>query len=92
MNKLNLPIIWRLPHGLKVSKSYLIQKRKQIKPFTYLKNSISLTTTIKNSIDKNKQILAFMPNLVHSLDSSTLILLYYTFYNTIIEESQFVNF
>ncbi len=33
-----------------------------------------------------------MPNLVHSLDSSTLILLYYTFYNTIIEESQFVNF
>jgi len=45
MNKLNLPIIWRLPHGLKVSKSYLIQKRKQIKPFTYLKNSISLTTT-----------------------------------------------
>lgn len=81
-----------MPSGLKVSQNYLVQKSKRIKPFTYLRNSISLTTTIKNSIDKNKQRTAFMPNLVHSLDASTLSLLYFSFHATIASKDQFVNF
>ena len=92
LNKLGLPIIWKIPNGLKVSQNYLVTKSKNVKPYTYLKNSITLTTTIKDSIDKPKQITAFMPNLVHSLDSSTLILLYQAFYNTINEKGGVVNF
>jgi len=96
LNKLNLPVVWNLPHGLKISQNYLIQKKKKIEPFTYLKSSITLTTTIKDSIDKNKQVLAFMPNLIHSLDSSSLVLLYHSYYHTIISEKEseipFVNF
>jgi DNA-directed RNA polymerase len=41
-------------------------------------------------MDKNKQITAFMPNFVHSLDSTTLLLLYESFYKTV--DSRTVNF
>jgi DNA-directed RNA polymerase len=82
-NKLNIPIIWRLPHGLNISQKYLVRKTKKIEPFKYSNSSISLTITDKLQIDKRKQISALMPNLVHSLDSSTLALLYISFYNTI---------
>jgi DNA-directed RNA polymerase len=86
LNKLNLPVFWKLPTGLVVSQNYLVKKFKKVEPFTYLPNSITITTTIKGSIDKNKQITAFMPNLVHSLDSTALCLLYSSFNISIMKE------
>lgn len=55
----------------------------QVKPFTRLKNTLNLTITDKIKINKDKQMSAFMPNLVHSLDASSLFLLYDLFYNNI---------
>jgi len=93
LNKLNLPIIWRLPHGLKVSQKYMMKHTLKINPFTYLSNTLSLTITDKIKIDKQKQLSAFMPNLVHSLDATTLILLYNSLVKNINSEgNKTVNF
>lgn len=83
LNKLNLPIIWRLPHGLMISQKYMMQHTLKINPFAYLSNTLSLTITDKIKMDKNKQLLAFIPNLVHSLDAATLTLLYSSLAKTI---------
>ena len=90
LNKLDLPIIWRLPTGLKISQKYLERRSKQIKPFSHLNTSLKLTITDKIKIDKLKQGTALMPNLVHSLDASTLSLLYNSLYNSVDTEN--VNF
>jgi DNA-directed RNA polymerase, mitochondrial len=89
-NKLNLPIIWRLPSGLMISQKYMQKHTTRIKPFSYLNTSLSLTITDKINIDKQKQISALMPNLVHSLDAASLSLLYNSFYNSI--EGDHINF
>jgi DNA-directed RNA polymerase len=81
-NKLNLPIIWRLPTGLEISQKYISQNIKKIKPYSYSDKTLNLTIYNKNKINTYKQSNALMPNLVHSLDSSTLILVYNTFKNT----------
>ena len=56
---------------------------KQIRPFKNNKTALSLTITDKIKMDTRKQKTAFMPNLIHSLDSSALFLLYNSFYNYI---------
>lgn len=89
LNKLNLPVIWRLPNGLMVSQKYMVKHQKKIEPFSYLNNSLTLTITDKVKIDKNKQITALMPNLVHSLDATTLSLLYNSFYHSIDDNVNF---
>lgn len=78
-NALNLPITWNLPSGLKISQSYLTVGSKDIRPFSYSKTKLVLSIVRKNEFDKNKQITALMPNLIHSLDANTLCTLYQTF-------------
>ena len=51
-NKLNLPIIWRLPSGLKVRQKYMLKRSIKIEPFTFIDKSITLTITDKIAIDK----------------------------------------
>lgn len=87
-NTLNIPICWSLPTGLHINQSYLSTKSTAIKPFTFVKSSFKLKVSNKNKLDQSKQKIALMPNLIHSLDSASLGLLYDRFYNT----HKFVNF
>ncbi|RDI76668.1 hypothetical protein Vi05172_g13348 [Venturia inaequalis] len=50
-------------------------KATSITPFTYSKMKLHFLIT-SSSFDKDKQSNAFMPNLIHSLDATTLALLY----------------
>lgn len=58
-----------------VKQSYLKNNEVRLKPFSYLKTSFVLKITDKNKLDTSKQVRAFMPNLVHSLDAASLALL-----------------
>lgn len=78
-NEFNLPIIWRLPTGLEVSQKYILLKIKKIEPYGFSNRTLNLTMSDKTSINKLKQKNALMPNLVHSLDSTALFMLYNMF-------------
>lgn len=91
LNDLNLPIVWRLPTGLVISQQYMAKTSKQIKPFKNIKTAITLTFTDKLKIDTKKQKTALMPNVVHSLDSLALLLLYNSF-SSLIGDNKVVNF
>lgn len=86
---IGLPIIWSLPHGLVVVQSYLETKSTSIRPFEHSKAKINIQVVNRNVLDKGKQIRALMPNLIHSLDASTLSLLYNKF-SKIYDKPQFL--
>jgi DNA-directed RNA polymerase len=75
LNKIEKPVIWTTPSGMIITQKYVDVNKtrvgnqiiKKIKPIT-----ISMLT---NKINTTKQKTAFMPNLVHSLDASHIILL-----------------
>jgi DNA-directed RNA polymerase len=71
-NKLNLPIPWILPTGFVVQQQFHATETLKVKPFIYSKNLLNLTAIKKDEINKNKQKIALMPNLVHSLDAASL--------------------
>lgn len=83
--KLNMPITWTLPSGLKVNQSYVDSHNIRIKPFIHRKNSISLKFPNLKQLNKNKQFRALMPNLIHSLDAASLALLVNYFNSTILK-------
>ena len=85
---LELPIIWTLPTGLTIKQSYLETKSTTITPFTYSRAKINLKVSIKDKFDKNKQVRALMPNLIHSLDGTSLSLLFNKF-SSQFEDPQF---
>jgi DNA-directed RNA polymerase len=64
-------------------------KSTTITPFTYSKIKLNLKLSIKDKYDKNKQVRALMPNLIHSLDGSSLSLLFNQFSNLYNKSSQF---
>jgi DNA-directed RNA polymerase len=87
---LGLPIVWSLPHGLIIKQSYLETKSTSIRPFLYSKVKINIQVVNKERLDRAKQVRALMPNLIHSLDATSMSLLYknfYEFYN----EPQFLS-
>lgn len=81
LTALELPITWSLPHGLTVKQSYLKTESTFIQPFMYSKIKINIRFTHKDKYDTKKQIRALMPNLIHSLDGTSLCLLYQKFFN-----------
>ena len=81
-NKLEIPISWALPHGLHVNQSYLLTKTATIKPFTFIKSSFKLRVAYNTKFDLSKQKIALMPNLIHSLDGTSLSLLYHRFFES----------
>ncbi len=82
LTKLNLIIPWGSPSGVDIDQSYLSTHEIRLKPFTYSKKTFSLVIPNKNNIyNKKKQIQAFMPNLVHSLDAASLALLVDLYFN-----------
>jgi DNA-directed RNA polymerase len=50
-----------------------------ISPFAYSKAKLNFKVSSKDEYDRNKQITALMPNLIHSLDSTSLCMLYEVF-------------
>lgn len=76
MSALSLPIYWSLPNGLNVYQSYLEVKSTTISPFTFSKVRLNINVPNNNALDTKKQTLALMPNLIHSLDATSLSLLY----------------
>lgn len=81
-NSIGIPISWALPHGLHINQSYLLTKTATIKPFTFLKSSFKLKVAVNTKFDLSKQKIALMPNLIHSLDATSLSLLYDRFYDS----------
>lgn len=73
-SSLNITITWALPSGLTVNQYYLDSEAIRLKPFTYRKNTFNLKIKI-NKLNKQKQIRALMPNLIHSLDAASLALI-----------------
>nr|QWO71367.1 RNA polymerase [Termitomyces sp. DKA19] len=71
---LNIPIPWILPNGLVINQQFYDKKTLKVKPFIYTKNLLNLTILDKTQFNHNKQKIALMPNLVHSLDAASLCL------------------
>lgn len=78
-NTIELPITWNLPHGLTITQSYMQTITSYITPFIYSKTKLNFKRSYKHMYDKAKQSRALMPNLIHSLDATTMSLLYKIF-------------
>ena len=75
--KLKIPIPWTLPSGAIVSHSYLNSKEKRLIPFSFMNSTFTFRSFIKDDFDMTKQRNAIMPNLIHSLDASSIAILYH---------------
>lgn len=76
---LNISITWALPSGLEVKQYYVDSEAIRLKPFKFKKSTYNLKIKT-NKLDKKKQSRALMPNLIHSLDASSLSLILDLFY------------
>ena len=68
-------MIWTVPAGLEVKQKYLKSEAIELKPFKYSRTGFKLNKPNKEIINLFKQKRSLMPNLVHSLDASSLSLL-----------------
>lgn len=65
-------VIWTTPLKLPVVQPYRINKGRRIK--TNLQTVVLHEPTVADAVDKRKQLQAFPPNFVHSLDATHMIL------------------
>ena len=73
---LEVPVLWRLPHGAEISQSYLASNKKKITPFSFTKSNYTFIKFVSGSYEGGKQRRSLRPNLVHSLDATSIALLY----------------
>lgn len=64
-----------LPSGATISQSYLENKTLKVRPFAFINSKYSFKYIIQDKFDLRKSNAA-MPNLIHSLDASSIALLY----------------
>ena len=82
LTELSLIIPWAAPNGVNIYQSYLATEETRLKPFTYSKKTFTLIVPNKEGkLNKTKQVRAFMPNLIHSLDAASLALLVDLYFN-----------
>ena len=79
--KLDMPIPWRLPHGALVNESYMETKKLRLHNFYFLKPKYTFYQFLKGEYSLRQQKRSTMPNLIHSLDASTIALLYKEYKN-----------
>jgi hypothetical protein len=80
-SKANTFIPWVLPTGLRIYQSYNVVSEIRISPFNFNNFTYKLQTKKKIEMDIAKNIRAFMPNLIHSLDATSLSLLVNNYFN-----------
>jgi hypothetical protein len=73
MLKLEIPIVWITPTGLEITQSYYKSDVIKVKLSYFGKNRTAVIREWKPIIDGNKQTLAIIPNIIHSLDASHLM-------------------
>ena len=66
------PIVWETPLGLRVEQPYLAEKKCEVQTCVQ-RVTLRLADPENDRIKKQKQITAFPPNFVHSLDSTHLL-------------------
>lgn len=84
--KIGISIPWYLPTGLIAHQSYMALKAIRVKPFNYSNETFSLRIPIRDVYDDKKQKRALMPNLIHSLDSTSLVLMTDKYFKELDEE------
>ena len=73
MIKLEIPLSWFTPMGLKLTQHYLKSKINKVSISMGGKNKTLVLREFEDEINKRKQIQAIIPNIIHSLDASHLI-------------------
>lgn len=87
--ELDLPVNWVTPYGLVIQQKY--NKFTKYNETTYVASKrykLVLRKADTTSISKQKQIQAFIPNFVHSMDGSNIVLLI----KTLRDEGRKINF
>ena len=77
--KLNFPVPWVLPSGAEIRESYEKEKSEKFKAFFFVNTKYTFKSYQRESYDLRKQKRATMPNLIHSLDATTIAILYNSF-------------
>ena len=87
--KLGLPVNWVTPYGLVIQQKYnKFTKYEQTAYYAGKRRKIILRKAEEETISRQKQKQAFIPNFVHSMDSSNIVLLL----NTIEKEGRNIVF
>jgi len=73
MIKLEIPLSWFTPVGLKLTQHYLKSKINKISISMGSKNKTLVLREFEDEINNRKQIQAIIPNIIHSLDANHLI-------------------
>jgi len=73
MIKLNLPLTWITPSGIKINQNYLKTKTKKLPINLFGSKKTLVIKESLNVTDNYKQINAIIPNIIHSLDAAHLM-------------------
>ena len=79
--KLEMAIPWLLPNGAEIPQSYLIEETRKIAAFGFTKSKYTFNKFLAGKYDAKHQKRAIRPNLIHSLDASTIAMLYKNLHN-----------